>query len=211
MRWSVCIAVRWVLGFSLRDADLELVRRYFGDASDLILLVKSESDGKVSGLFHTWDGHNGVRSVDAAVTLRKAVAPELPAERPRRLVPDFTPTPVEPSPSVLFGLSDPLRPRSGDATTEQVSHGHLRRWLPLIAALGVVSGVVWFFVQQGRHTTPNSAPVAPAAEVARPIGLYVDASGGKTWQISWNPNATALRNARNVRLFVRERSEQSSD
>ncbi len=209
------------LGFSLRDADLDLVRRYFGDASDLILLVKPANDGKISGLFHTWDGHDGVRPIGARVTLRKAAAeepaastpsvhPEAPAERPRRSVPDFTPTPVEPAPSV-FGLSDPLPPRPGDATTEQVSHGHLRRWLPLLAALGVVCGVVWFFVQQARHTTSNSAPVTPPAEVARPIGLYVDASAGKTWTVSWNPNATALRNARNVRLFVRERSEQGSD
>src|SRR5215469_17159823 len=34
------------LGFNLRDPDLELVRRYFGDPCDLILLVKTASDGK---------------------------------------------------------------------------------------------------------------------------------------------------------------------
>jgi hypothetical protein len=204
------------LGFGLRDADLELVRRYFGDASDLILLVKTAGDGKVSGLFHTWDGHKGVRPVGAAVTLREAAAQqpsvpaEAPVERPRRLVPDFAPNPVQPSPSV-FGLSDPLPPRPDDTMADQAGHGHLRRWLPLIGALGVVCGVAWFFVQQAWHPAPNSAAVTPTAEAARPIGLYVDVSAGKIWRVSWNPNATALHNKRNVRLFVHESSGQGSD
>lgn len=199
------------LGFSLRDADLELVRRYFGDPSDLILLVKTAADGKIKGLFHTWDGHNGVHPMGAAVTLRKAAEPAA-VERPRRLVPDFTPTPVEPAPSVL-GLTGPPPAHPFDTTTEDVHRGHLKRWVPLIGALGVVCGVGWFFVQQqGWHPTPNTAAVTPAAaEVARPIGLFVDTSAGNTWRISWNPNATALHDARNVRLFVRERSGQSSD
>ena len=201
--------------FSLRDADFALIRRYFGDPSDLILLVKGAGDGKVAGQFFVWDEHTGARASGGEITLRQpgGVAPVAPAEpqaeRPRRLVPDFVPTPVQSSASV-FGLFAPPRERPMDSTTEQVNPGRLKKWLPLLAALGVVGGVLWFFTQQAWHTPVNpSAP--PTAEVTRPIGLYVDTQAGTTWRVSWNPNATALHNARNVRLFVRERSEQSSD
>jgi hypothetical protein len=91
-----------------------------------------------------------------------------------------------------------------------VNPGLLKKWLPLLAALGIVGGVLWFFVQQAWHTPANPSPV-PTTEITRPIGLYVDTQAGQTWRVSWNPNATALHNARNVRLFVRERSAQSSD
>lgn len=200
--------------FSLRDSDFQLVRRYFGDPSDLILLVRGAADGKVAGQFFVWDEHDGARASGGEVTLHKPAATppasvETPAERPRRLVPDFVPGPVQSSPSV-FGLSAPPRERPGDATTEQVVPSLLKKWLPLLAALGVVGGVLWFFTQQNSHS-PAGPPTVATTEIIRPIGLYVDTQAGKMWRVSWNPNATALHNARNVRLFVRERSEQSSD
>ena len=49
-------------------------------------------------------------------------------------------------------------------------------------------------------------PRNAVAEAARPLGLYVDPAG-QTWRVSWNPNATALHEARNVQLFVREKNE----
>jgi TonB family protein len=246
-------------GFDLRDADFKLIRRYFRDPSDLILLVRLGDDGKVAGRFHVWDEDTSTRPIGEDVILSESVklresAAEKPAaakpiapsfteavvtprveprtaeprsaqapkpgqpaglisDRPRRLVPDFAPRPVEPAPSV-FGLSSPL-PLPGD-TTAELSPGRPRKWLPLFAALGLVGGVVWFFAQQNGHLFqfPNSltAPTAASTtEVNRPIGLYVDASADKVWRVAWNRNATALHNARNVRLFVRERSEQSSD
>jgi TonB family protein len=66
----------------------------------------------------------------------------------------------------------------------------------------LVGGLLWYLLKPtGRGIlTP---PPASTAETARPLGLYVDPLG-QTWHVMWNPNATALREARSVQLFVRE-------
>jgi len=82
--------------------------------------------------------------------------------------------------------------------------------LPLLAAVVVVGGVAWFFLQPKLRTSSVPA-TAQNNEVARPLGLYVDSAGGPVWRVSWNPNATALRGARSVLLFVRETGPQGTD
>ena len=134
-------------------------------------------------------------------------------ERPRRLIPDFVPNPPEPShtaePSIepqLFGTRESI-PFTEEP--EELSLGQkLRKWLPLIAALLLVGGVLWFVMrpsgrdQQARPVVANQPP--------RPLGLSVEpmAPPAKDWQVSWNSNATALRDARSVQLFVREGDDQ---
>jgi hypothetical protein len=223
-------------GLQLEEADFDLIRRYFSDPSDLILLIKPENTSRIIGQFHAWDQGSGAHPVggefpfrgstlqgepekgepenepEVAGTPQASELPgelrrELPREQPRRLVPDFAPSPVEPPPS-LYGLGQSSGPEASERPDElTVARGsRLKKWLPLLAALVLVGGVLWFVVQPGSHG--SSPPAAPqTAEPERPLGLYVDPAG-PTWRVSWNSNATALHEARSVQLFVREGDEQ---
>ena len=228
--------------FQLEESDFELIRRYFSDLSDLILLIRPESPDQISGQFHGWDTKNrshkvgaefpfGGRRVttdsapetagtmndtDAASEPSKAAeGPAIERAHPRRLVPDFVPSPVEPAPS-LYALGWNTGADQAQSTeelpTEQRTRERLNRWLPLLAALLLVGGILWFLLQSGRHGSETSASPAQVktGETTRPIGLYVDPAG-PTWRVLWNPNATALRDARSVQLFVREKDDQQGD
>jgi hypothetical protein len=208
-------------GFQLEEPDFELIRRYFSDPSDLILLIKLESASHITGQFHAWDKESGAHPVGSEFPFRGhmlkddtaapalARPPESPREHPRRLVQDFVPSPVEPPPS-LYGLGQNPGPvpsgRTEELTAERGNRKQLKKWLPLMAAIALVGGVLWFLLRPGGHGSSNPAP-AQTAEAVRPLGLYVDPAG-HTWRVSWNPKATALDEARSAQLFVREGDEQ---
>src|ERR1019366_498099 len=65
-----------------------------------------------------------------------------------------------------------------------------------------------WFAQSSDHQAAPAAPVAAPNEIARPLGLAVEPMGS-AWQVSWNSNATALRDARSVQLFVRAGDDQN--
>jgi hypothetical protein len=211
-------------GFQLEESDFELIRRYFSDASDLILLIRPKNERNISGQFLVWDKGHGAHPVGEEITFRestahpdpipnpvpeatapKAEAPAPVREYPRRLVPDFIPSPVEPAPS-LYGLGQNFIPE--ETTKEHESREPFKKWLPLLAALLLVGGIVWLLLQPGRHGSSNPANPVPAqtAQAERPLGLYVDPAG-QNWRVVWNPSATALHDARNVQLFVREKDD----
>lgn len=80
-----------------------------------------------------------------------------------------------------------------------------RRWWALFAALILVAGVAWFGLRlQGISGVP---PGTPSPE-NRPLGLYVDPTA-ESWRISWNRDATALPEARETRLLVKDGEEQN--
>src|SRR6185312_4370173 len=227
-------------GFQLEESDFELIRRYFSDPADLILLIKSQAATDLTGQFYTWDAQRGPQAVggefpfqgqvvssdtlpDTPGTAEDAEATSIsrpkpadaapPREIPRRIVPDFAPAPVEPAPS-LYGLSGDEAWRGGAPheadereAGEKDQHGGSRKWLALVAALVLVGGIAWLVLRQGKPAVANPAP-AQVAETGRPLGLYVDSSS-PSWRVLWNPNATALHDARTVQLFVREGDEQT--
>lgn len=228
-------------GFQLEAPDFELVRRYFCDPSDLILLMKPESTGSISARFYVHDQDGGARPAGEPFPFHggmvgatgvgstggdqprsesepepaEAQPPSVSRERPRRLVPDFAPLPDSPphaeenpaeasSPQFLFPPRD--RVLEG-AEEEPPSIGdRLKKWLPLVALLLLAGGALWWFSQPASHESPTAAAVT-ANEPPRPLGLSVEPVG-QEWQVSWNPNATALRDARSVQLFVREGDDQ---
>jgi Gram-negative bacterial TonB protein C-terminal len=208
-------------GFQLEESDFELIRRYFSDPSDLILLIKPQDERNISGQFLAWDAAQGAHPVGEEIKFREgpAIEPVLGAaaaktespvaahEFQRRLVPDFLPSPVEPAPS-LYGLGQSFLPE--ETTKEHETREPFKKWLPLVAALLLVGGIVWLLVQQSGHGPSNPAAPASAqpAQVERPLGLYVDPAG-QNWRVLWNPNATALHDARNVQLFVRDKDDQN--
>jgi hypothetical protein len=214
-------------GFELEESDFELIRRYFSDPSDLILLVKAASAANLAGRFYTWDALSGAQPVggefpfsgrvvssdtlpDTPETAGDAEVTSLSRPRPVAAAPREEPVAaIEPAPS-LYGLADgagqwpDAEPRTD---TDEPRAGGLKKWLPLLAALLLVGGIAWLMLRPARHTVSNPAP-AQVAETGRPLGLYVD-SAGPTWRVLWNPNATALHEARTVQLFVREGDEQT--
>jgi TonB family protein len=91
--------------------------------------------------------------------------------------------------------------------TEAEPRSKWRTAVPLAGAFLLVGALLWFVLQQTHHSTPTVAP-ATTTEQGRPIGLSVEPAG-TSWQVSWNPNATALAGARSVQLFVREGDDQT--
>jgi len=230
--------------FQLDESDVYLIRRYFSDSSDLILLIQAERTDGIFGQFHAWDKGSGSHRVggkfpfggigagagiEAGADFEDTVganeepeetgdhkpvgavraAPE--PEHPRRLVPDYPPAPVEPAPS-LYGLSQNSPPRvpfsPADPAEDPGTGERLKKWWPLFAALLLAGGIFWVATQRAAHLPFNSANPAPVQNSGtnRPIGLYVDPVG-PTWRVLWN--ATALRDARSVQLFVRDKDDQN--
>jgi Gram-negative bacterial TonB protein C-terminal len=207
-------------GFDLEDPDFELIRRYFCDSSDLVLLIKPHSPSDVSARFYLLhDEHGGAHPAGEPFPFRgRVLNPPEPAavrERPRRLVPDFGPSIVEPrigEPQAETPVMPPLlfMPRERDATEDAAPTfgGRLKKWLPLLPALLLAGAAIWWFAQSSGHRTAPAAPVAAPSEIARPLGLAVEPMGS-AWQVSWNPNATALHDAHSVQLFVRAGDDQN--
>ncbi len=119
-------------GLQLEDSDYDLVRRYFSDAADLILLIKPESPFTMSGQFFVHGTGTGGVAAGAAFPFHghplvgaaeePRPAEPTPRERPRRLVPDFAPLqnaalpvdppveePVSPSQRALLERATPER------------------------------------------------------------------------------------------------------
>src|SRR5690348_16855437 len=48
-------------GFQLESSDHDLIRRYFSDPSDLILLIKPLSLSNISGQFYAWEAVSGAQ------------------------------------------------------------------------------------------------------------------------------------------------------
>jgi TonB family protein len=224
-------------GFQLEEPDFELVRRYFSDPSDLILLIKPEGASDSSARFYVHGGDGGAQTAGDAFPFRGRIigdtdggeerAGEVPGgevpggevpenAKPRRLIPDFVPSPVIPShpaensaetspPQFLFPPRDRVLE---EAEEDPPSMGdRLKKWLPLVALLLLAGGALWWFSQPASHESPIAAAVTPN-EPARPLGLSVEPMG-QEWRVSWNPSATALRDARSVQLFVREGDDQN--
>ncbi|MDP9055408.1 MAG: energy transducer TonB [Acidobacteriota bacterium] len=217
-------------GLQLEESDFDLIRRYFNDPSDLVLLVKPGNANNLFGQFYRFDVAGGAQPVGDRFPFRgNVVTPDtartvvgnagssppflipvvsippasIPMDKPRRLVPDFAPSPVEPDPAVAEGWKRP------EESAER-SAGGLKKWMLLAAAMLLVGGIIWFLLQPGRSgTASGSASQQPAVtDTVRPLGLYVDPMA-QTWRVLWNPNATALRDARGVHLFVREGDDQN--
>jgi TonB family protein len=208
-------------GLQLEEPDFDLIGRYFSDPSDLVLLLKPENASDISARFYVHES-GGAQPIGEAfpfrgrilttesdepvseITRATEIQPAAPVpEQPRRLIPDFAPAAVEP---MLFGTREsiPLPEEPPEPTFGE----RLTKWLPLIAALLLVSGVLWFVLRPGHQAQP--AAVVVQNEPARPLGLAVaPGAGDKDWRVSWNPNATALHDARSVQLFVREGDEQT--
>jgi len=229
-------------GLQLEESDFDLMRRYFSDPSDLMLLVKPGKANNLFAQFYRFTPGGGAQPVGDRFPFRGSVvtpdthllipdtARTIPARKPaeqtpddaertrpganqaqqpgRRLVPDFPAPAAEPAPSVL-GLtgapaSDHWR-RPVESAPEHDARG-AKRWLPLAGALALVGGIAWFLLTQGHIGGPASG--ASATESTRPLGLYVDAQG-QNWHVLWNPNATALHDARSIQLFAREGDNQN--
>jgi Gram-negative bacterial TonB protein C-terminal len=207
-------------GFDLEDSDFELIRRYFSDSSDLVLLIKPHSPSDVSARFYLLhDEHGGAHPAGEPFPFRGRVLnppePSAVRERPRRLVPDFAPSIVEPPaetpPGGKIGMPPLLfMPRERDSTVDfpPTFGERLKKWLPLVPALLLAGGAIWWFAQSSNHRAAPATPVAAPNEVARPLGLAVEPMGS-AWQVSWNPHATALHDARSVQMFVRAGDDQN--
>jgi hypothetical protein len=211
-------------GLQLENSDLELIDAYFHDTFDVLLLIKPQSGREVTGQFYVrgeGDECSGMQPVGTTfpyqVDQARTFSP--PTLRSRRLIPDFVPEIVEPS---HRAEAEPVKqdariPDLPEAPVSEDRHESTRadwkKWWPLPASLLVAGAMLWMLLAPpGHREAPAPAPAASKTEQktepARPLGLYA-ATSGSSWRVSWNPNATALHDARSVQLFVREGDEQS--
>jgi hypothetical protein len=204
-------------GFDLEDPDFDLIRRYFSDSSDLVLLIKPRSPSDVLARFYVHNTDGGARPAGDPFPFRgRVLNPPEPVvrERPGRLVPDFAPAaelkiadaPAE-TPAMPPLLFMP-RERDADEDAAPTFGEHIKKWLPLLPALLLAGGAIWWFAESPNHRTTAVPPANTQGELARPLGLAVEPMG-PAWQVSWNPNATALHDARSVQLFVRAGDDQN--
>lgn len=225
-------------GFQLEQPDFDLIRSYFSDASDLVLLIKAESANRISARYYVHDAGGGARGAGEPFPFRghvlaqdsggpglaassgaekpsPALAEAVVRERPPRLVPDFAPSPVVPSkgePShpaatpaapLLFAPREPFL----DDEEQPSLAKRMLKWLLVVAGLLLAGGGLWWVLQPGNRP-PQTIAAAISNEPVRPLGLAVEPMG-KALRVSWNQNATALHNARSVRLFVRDGDDQN--
>ena len=150
------------------------------------------------------EDRNQASPAGSAAPQPSAENPAPPRERMRRLVPDFVPAaePVEPGGVFSFEprIGPPPPPQFAIEPERSPFREALAKWWPLAGAILLVCGAMWFLFGQNRRN-----PAENAADISeyRPVGMYVD-PGPQRWRISWNPSATAFRNARSVALFVRD-------
>ncbi|HEY6577863.1 MAG TPA: energy transducer TonB [Rhizomicrobium sp.] len=209
-------------GFDLEGPDFELIRRYFSDSSDLVLLIKPRSPSDVSARFYVHDEGGGARPAGDPFPFRGRVLnpPEsVVRERPRRLVPDFAPKIPDPPYETSTAEKPPAEklmppllfmPRERDAAddTAPAFGERLKKWLPLVPALLLAGGAIWWFAQSPNHHVALTAPATAPNEMVRPLGLAVEPMGS-AGQVSWNSHATALHDAHSVQLFVRAGDDQN--
>jgi hypothetical protein len=206
-------------GFQLEDSDRDLISRYFGDTTDVVLLIHPETSGDIPAQFYS-------RAADGAMQPGEAF-PFRPAKTApkRKLVPDYIPAAVaasriiptreNPTPNDDIPESEPTARRKPfeeppPATLAgSPNQGLWKGWLPLAIAAAIVGGLLWAALNARSHEPQKvAAPIVVTQEPARPLGLYVDAAG-PVWRVSWNTNATALHDAKGVQLFVREGDDQN--
>jgi hypothetical protein len=121
----------------------------------------------------------------------------------RRLVADFAPAAEPVEPGGVFSFEPRVAPPTPQFTIETERSAFreaLVKWWPLAGAILLVCGAMWFLFGGNRRNAAEN--VADIAEY-RPVGMYVD-PGPQRWRISWNPSATAFRNARSVALFIHD-------
>ena len=193
-------------GLQLEPSDAGLISRYFREPFDLVLLIQDRPEGQMSGQFVIHGDDARMHLVGEAFPWKSVQSGfASPTMRSRRLVPDFVPDTVQPS-----------RFRSSVNDDDPDSTGNLAerrrnwtKWWPVPLSLAVAGAALWLLVgTPGRINKPTPDPVAKTAGPVRPLGLYVSETG-KTWQVSWNPNATALQDAGSVQLFVHAGDEQT--
>jgi hypothetical protein len=140
----------------------------------------------------------------SAAALPVAENPAPPRERMRRLVPDFAPAAEPVEPGGVFSFEPRIAPLPAPPLAMEPDRSPFRealaKWWPLAGAILLVCGAMWFLFGQNRH---NAAENAGDVSEYRPVGMYVD-PGPQRWRVSWNPSATAFRNARSVALFVHD-------
>lgn len=128
-------------------------------------------------------------------------ASDLTDAKPRRLVPDFDQSVPDFDQSVV-----PPVPTTAAPEVEEVPPPSRARrlWLGLAVLLSAAGAFGWFYA--AGHPVPIATASLPAP---RPLGLSVDPAL-PDWHISWNRDASVLRNARAVRLLIQDSGEQST-
>lgn len=147
------------------------------------------------------DRHDQVHSEHLPPVTANPPAP--PREKVRRLVPDFVPAAEPVEPGGVFSFQPrfaPTTPQFAIDPERSAFREALAKWWPLAGAILLVCGAMWFLFGANRRNVAEN--VGDVAEY-RPVGMYVD-PGLQRWRISWNPSATAFRNARSVALFVHD-------
>lgn len=175
-------------------------------ASELLDKRPSDNPGE--------DHHDQVHGEHAPPVVAETPAPpretpappqEGPAPRQvkmRRLVPDFAPAAEPVEPGGVFSFQPRLAPTMPQFAIEPERSAFreaVAKWWPLAGAILLVCGAMWFLFGANRRAAETAGDTAEY----RPVGMYVD-PGPQRWRISWNPSATAFRNARSVALFVHD-------
>jgi hypothetical protein len=202
------------IGLSLKESDLALAEAHFYDPADVFLLVKPSSDGSSTAGFFFWD--NG--RIDSEFTFLEfpfdarqltgaRVKPSLPVREPDAKKvespenqPQFDATQeVEGEPE-----APPLRER-------RATHKPPWLWYPLFTVLMIALGAVGYqALLKWSGPASGEANVATAASDTPALALRVERKDSDL-RVSWNRKATALNQAKEAALSIRDGDAQQQE
>jgi hypothetical protein len=201
------------IGLSLNESDLALAEAHFYDPADVFLLVKPSTDGSSTAGFFFWDNGRidseftflefpfdarqltGAR-VKPSIPVRERDAKEVesPESQPQFDAPQAAGEPEEP----------PVRER-------RATHKPPWLWYPLFTVLMIALGAVGYqalLKWSGRAS--GEANVATAASDTTALALRVERKDSDL-RVSWNRKATALVQAKEAALSIRDGDAQQQE
>jgi hypothetical protein len=205
-------------GLSLRQDDVAIAQAHFCDPANVFLLMRPAADGSESAGFFFWDGGR----IDAEFTFlefpfdarllagsRAQAARLAPAdsfaemERPEELP---EPPPFEVPPEVAPSLHGP---QGLDEAQKRPSRGPHWLWYPLFAFSMLALGAMGY---QGYLKWSVSEPAAPVpiASDAPVLAMQVERRGGDL-RVSWNRASTAVAQAKDAVLSIRDGESQQQE
>jgi len=199
-------------GLSLNESDVALAEAHFYDPADVFLLVKPSTDGSSTAGFFFWD--NG--RIDSEFTflefpfdarlltggrVKPSIldrAPEVTAfERPESGPQFAAAQTVEAEPQ-----APPVRDR------RRATHSLPWLWYPLFTVLMIALGAVGY--QALLKWTPAAPGEATVASDAPALALRVERKDNDL-RVSWNRKATALIQAKDATLSIRDGDAQQQE
>jgi len=202
------------IGLSLNESDLAVAEAHFYDPADVFLLVKPSMDGSSTAGFFFWD--NG--RIDSEFTFLEFPfdARQLTGARVKPSIPlrerdsKESETPESP-PQLDAPQGVEVEPQAPPLRERRATHKPPWLWYPLFTVLMIALGAVGYqALLKWSGPASGEANVATAASDSAALALRVERKDSDL-RVSWNRKATALIQAKEAALSIRDGDAQQQE